>query len=214
VIRLVDGRIVEDVRTGRSVAGGSRSSRRRAAARSARRARNDLRVAAGAVRIALQALRRNVMRTMLTMLGVIIGVAAVITMMEMSQGASEAIQVTVTNMGANTLVVSPGAPTGATAGRPDGYAHARGRRSDPTRVSERGLRGVDRRDARTNRLREPQLVADLFDRQHDRVLEDPQLDSVGSRAAVHRTRSAQRRPRLPARPDRRTAVVRRPQSDR
>ena len=43
------------------------------------------------------------MRTALTMLGVIIGVAAVIAMMEISQGASVAIQVTVTNMGANTL---------------------------------------------------------------------------------------------------------------
>jgi macrolide transport system ATP-binding/permease protein len=114
VIRLVDGRIVEDLRTAdqsQAAAGAADGER---LARSARRARTDLRVAVGAVRIALQALRRNVMRTMLTMLGVIIGVAAVITMMEMSQGASEAIQVTVTNMGANTLVVSPGAPTGAT----------------------------------------------------------------------------------------------------
>ncbi len=73
-------------------------------------AAHGLRVAAGATRIALQALRRNVMRTVLTMLGVIIGVAAVIAMMEISQGASTAIQVTVTNMGANTLVVTPGAP--------------------------------------------------------------------------------------------------------
>ena len=46
------------------------------------------------------------------MLGVIIGVAAVIAMMEISRGASVAIQVTVTNMGANTLVVTPGVPKG------------------------------------------------------------------------------------------------------
>ncbi len=52
------------------------------------------------------------MRTLLTMLGVIIGVAAVIAMMEISQGASAAIQLTVRNMGANTLVVAPGAPKG------------------------------------------------------------------------------------------------------
>jgi macrolide transport system ATP-binding/permease protein len=114
VIRLVDGQIVEDVRTAESpelaaaAAPGSGT-----AARPLRRARNDLRVALGAVRIALQALRRNVMRTMLTMLGVIIGVAAVITMMEISQGASEAIEITVTNMGANSLVVSPGVRSGA-----------------------------------------------------------------------------------------------------
>ena len=114
VIRLVDGQIVEDVRTVQvEQAAISETADERAAARPLRRARNDLRVAAGAVRIALQALRRNVMRTMLTMLGVIIGVAAVITMMEISQGASEAIQITVTNMGANTLVVSPGVRSGA-----------------------------------------------------------------------------------------------------
>ncbi len=67
----------------------------------------------GAARIAVQALRRNVMRTMLTMLGVIIGVAAVIAMMEISHGASKAIQVTVINMGANTLAVIPGARSAA-----------------------------------------------------------------------------------------------------
>ena len=50
------------------------------------------------------------MRTMLTMLGVIIGVAAVIAMMEISRGASKAIEVTVTKMGANTVAVLPGAP--------------------------------------------------------------------------------------------------------
>jgi len=114
VIRLVDGRIVEDVRTAEvSESAAATATSSRTAARPLRRARNGLRVAVGAVRIAMQALRRNVMRTMLTMLGVIIGVAAVITMMEISQGASEAIQVTVTNMGANTLVISPGGQRGA-----------------------------------------------------------------------------------------------------
>lgn len=122
IIRLVDGRVVEDVRTNQTPqAAVAAVSDSRAAALPLRRARNDLRVAAGAVRIALQALRRNVMRAALTMLGVIIGVAAVITMMEISQGASEAIQVTVSNMGANTLIVSPGSSRGAGgfAGRTD-----------------------------------------------------------------------------------------------
>jgi macrolide transport system ATP-binding/permease protein len=76
------------------------------------RARHGLWVAAGAVGIAFAALRRNVMRAVLTMLGVIIGVAAVICVMEISHGASTAIQTTVTNMGANTLTVTPGAPKG------------------------------------------------------------------------------------------------------
>ena len=56
------------------------------------------------------------MRTVLTMLGVIIGVAAVIAMMEISQGASVAIQTTVTNMGANTLMVTPRAPKSGSSG--------------------------------------------------------------------------------------------------
>ena len=55
------------------------------------------------------ALQRNIMRTSLTMLGIVIGVAAVITMMEIGNGATRAIQRTLTAIGANTLAVIPGA---------------------------------------------------------------------------------------------------------
>ncbi len=106
VIRIADGQIVADSYTPRETAAAEPAAK----APGRRSARNSLRVAAAAMRIAWQALRRNVMRTALTMLGVIIGVAAVIAMMEISQGASVAIQVSVTNMGANTLLVTPGAP--------------------------------------------------------------------------------------------------------
>ena len=44
------------------------------------------------VRIALRALRRNTLRSLLTILGIIIGVAAVIAMVSISQGASVAVQ--------------------------------------------------------------------------------------------------------------------------
>ncbi len=108
VIRIADGRIVSDSATPQKTAAAKAKSGAGLPGR--RYARNGLRAAAAAVRIAGQALRRNVMRAALTMLGVIIGVAAVIAMMEISQGASVAIQVTVTNMGANTLLVTPGAP--------------------------------------------------------------------------------------------------------
>ena len=114
VIRIADGQIVEDPRPTQVAAPSTANGR--PVATTLRRARNSFRVAAGATRIALQALRRNVMRTVLTMLGVIIGVAAVIAMMEISQGASVAIQNTVINMGANTLVITPGAPQRGTAG--------------------------------------------------------------------------------------------------
>lgn len=63
----------------------------------------------GIVRTAAGALRRNVTRTLLTMLGIVIGVAAVITMMEIGNGATLAIQRTLTSIGANTLAVIPGA---------------------------------------------------------------------------------------------------------
>ena len=63
----------------------------------------------GTLKTALGALRRNIMRTMLTMLGIVIGVAAVITMMEIGNGASIAIQRTIASLGANTLVILPAA---------------------------------------------------------------------------------------------------------
>ena len=61
------------------------------------------------LKTATGALRRNIMRTLLTTLGIVIGVAAVITMMEIGNGATLAIQRTLTSIGANTLVLIPGA---------------------------------------------------------------------------------------------------------
>ena len=57
---------------------------------------------------ALMAIRRNPMRASLTMLGIIIGVASVIAMMEIGQGSQAAIEKTIASMGANTLMVLPG----------------------------------------------------------------------------------------------------------
>jgi ABC-type antimicrobial peptide transport system permease subunit len=58
--------------------------------------------------MAMHALRRNVLRSALTTLGIIIGVAAVIAMMEIGQGSSSAIQHTIASMGANNILVMPG----------------------------------------------------------------------------------------------------------
>lgn len=60
------------------------------------------------IKIALQALLRNPMRAMLTTLGIVIGVGAVIAMMEIGNGSSSAIKKTVAGMGANTVLVLPG----------------------------------------------------------------------------------------------------------
>jgi macrolide transport system ATP-binding/permease protein len=60
------------------------------------------------LRTAVNGLRRNYMRAALTALGIIIGVAAVIAMMEIGHGSSNAIQRTISSMGANILLVMPG----------------------------------------------------------------------------------------------------------
>jgi len=60
------------------------------------------------LRLALRALRRNIMRAALTTLGIVIGVAAVIAMMEIGGGSSAAIQRTIASMGANNLLIRPG----------------------------------------------------------------------------------------------------------
>src|SRR6266853_5879490 len=60
------------------------------------------------LRMAIHALRRNVMRSTLTTLGIIIGVAAVIAMVEIGQGSSTAVKETIASMGANMLLIQPG----------------------------------------------------------------------------------------------------------
>jgi len=65
------------------------------------------------IRAALHALRRNVMRSVLTCLGIIIGIAAVIAMMEIGQGSSNAIQETIASIGANQIGIEPRATSSA-----------------------------------------------------------------------------------------------------
>jgi macrolide transport system ATP-binding/permease protein len=72
------------------------------------------------LRTALCALWRNKIRSALTALGVIIGVGAVIAMMEIGEGSKAELQKTIASMGANTLMIMPGA---ATTG---GFSHGSG----------------------------------------------------------------------------------------
>jgi putative ABC transport system permease protein len=60
------------------------------------------------LRIALLALGRNKLRSGLTMLGIIIGVAAVIAMVSIGQGAQASVQEQIASVGTNLLFVSPG----------------------------------------------------------------------------------------------------------
>jgi ABC-type antimicrobial peptide transport system permease subunit len=59
--------------------------------------------------VALQALNRNKMRSALTMLGVFVGVAALIAMVAVGQGANEAVRKQIASLGSNLVVVVPGA---------------------------------------------------------------------------------------------------------
>ena len=61
--------------------------------------------------IALRALRRNPMRSGLTMLGIIIGVAAVIAMVAIGTGAKEQVAASIAQIGQNTVMVLSGAPS-------------------------------------------------------------------------------------------------------
>jgi macrolide transport system ATP-binding/permease protein len=63
------------------------------------------------VAAAFQALTRNKMRSALTMLGVFIGVAALIAMVAVGQGANEAVRKQIESLGTNLLVVVPGGTT-------------------------------------------------------------------------------------------------------
>jgi len=59
------------------------------------------------LRIAWRAIKRNKMRTFLTMLGIIIGVAAVIAMIAIGQGSKQSIQSQITGMGSNMITIRP-----------------------------------------------------------------------------------------------------------
>ena len=60
-------------------------------------------------KIALRALANNKLRAFLTMLGIIIGVASVITMLAIGQGSKKSIQQQISEMGSNMIMIHPGA---------------------------------------------------------------------------------------------------------
>ena len=95
---------------------------------------------------AVQAIRRNMMRSTLTMLGVFIGVAALIAMVAVGQGANDAVRKQIERLGTNLVVVLPGAQQVGRHARRIGQrldAHhqrcagdpARGQRSQPGQLS-------------------------------------------------------------------------------
>lgn len=58
--------------------------------------------------LALRSIQRNLLRSFLTVLGIVIGVSAVITMVTLGRGATEAVQAQIAGLGTNLLMVRPG----------------------------------------------------------------------------------------------------------
>lgn len=109
LVEIRDGHIIHDsgpsARAGQSPTGsdcltGERETERRAA----------LADTGEAIRMALRALRANLFRTVLTLLGIVIGVASVVVMLAVGNGARQDVIDRISSLGTNLLLVRPGAP--------------------------------------------------------------------------------------------------------
>ena len=103
VIEIADGRIVSDP-------GPQRLSHQQVTAESKTEGASSLASTAEAGKAAVAALRANVFRTALTLLGIVIGVGSVIAMLAVGNGAKQQVLDRISGMGTNLLLVRPGAP--------------------------------------------------------------------------------------------------------
>ncbi len=74
--------------------------------------------------LALREIRRNLLRSFLTMLGIVIGVSAVITMLTLGKGATRSVQAQIASLGSNLLMVMPGQRLGPGGGGGPPFAAA------------------------------------------------------------------------------------------
>ena len=107
VVRIHDGRIVADERSRPPALAKPAPSAVAAPSPGVRRPLGS--VLRRTLRRPLVSLRRNVLRSALTALGIIIGIGAVIAMMEVGEGSRKAVEQSIASMGANTILVLPGA---------------------------------------------------------------------------------------------------------
>ena len=103
IIQISDGRIVEDAGT----RGAGHATPALPKGRTHPHWLPDL---GEAVKMALHSLRGNIFRSALTLLGVVIGVAAVVTMLAIGNGSKAEVMKSIESMGSNLLLVQPGAP--------------------------------------------------------------------------------------------------------
>ena len=85
--------------------------------------------------IALDGLRANKMRSILTMLGIIIGVGAVIAMVSIGMGVRDKVQQSIAGLGSNLLIVIPGSTA------PSGVAGLAAAWRQPASSASRGIAG-------------------------------------------------------------------------
>ncbi|HEY6023694.1 MAG TPA: ABC transporter permease [Pseudolabrys sp.] len=122
ILTMRDGQIISDTRNPKPVTAGGRPRARpmaegaalqpsHVASTAARRTHAFWAFGRMIVAAAVQAIHRNMMRSALTMLGVFIGVAALIAMVSVGQGANEAVRKQIERLGTNLVVVVPGART-------------------------------------------------------------------------------------------------------
>jgi macrolide transport system ATP-binding/permease protein len=111
VVTFSDGQIVSDVRTPHPGASAAPEIAVPEPAAAAQAHEEMWTFGTMAVNAAARALRRNKMRAALTMLGIFIGVAAVIAMVAVGDGARASVQAQIQSLGTNMLIVLPGATT-------------------------------------------------------------------------------------------------------
>jgi macrolide transport system ATP-binding/permease protein len=107
VVEIRDGDIVSDTLVEPSASDGTALPLHRQAMPKGRAPATSL-LEAG--RMALNALRSNLLRTLLTLLGIIIGVASVVAMLAIGDGARQSVLDRISSMGTNLLLIRPGAP--------------------------------------------------------------------------------------------------------
>ena len=167
-------------------------------------------------KLALRALWRNKVRSLLTMLGIVFGIGAVIAMVAGGQGAQQAVKDVFQSLGTNVLILQQRLAAQrrrrrrrrlaavADVGRP--RARSRTARSRRSRGSRRCSQTAARRSSSERRELEHQRH-----RHHGDVVQDPQLGR-GRGHGVRRGHRQQQRQGRGDRQDRRDAAVRRPRT--
>ena len=92
------------------------------------------------IKVALRALRRNALRSVLTALGIIIGVAAVIVMVSIGNGAKSQVEASIANLGQNIITVFPGNFT--TGGVRGGFGSASSLTVEDVQAIQREVAGI------------------------------------------------------------------------